>query len=446
MGDLVTLYVSDLPPPPFGLPELSDLFQKYDGFSSARIRQSKNQVFGFVDFSDAGAAQDAIDALSNVKLWPELDRGLKLEFARTTGRKRVQREFETEGPPRSRARRDDAVPRAASPDRTHGLLDGGLVPNPYLPLVPQHSYGSLPLEACCNLFVEGVPDDAQEREIGHVFRPYPGFAALRVRRKDRKTIVFADFETREQAYIAMNNLQGYRFDRNELEGLRLSFARPNRMDRDPPRDVRYSDSRDAIRRLPSRNVDRERDRHREHDRDRDRDRDEDRHRDARDRTDSRSRHPAEKGYGLQLNQKHQRSEDSRPSSSSSTKHLGPPVELLKKKEEERRAEEEAKKRRYSGKSVHQMTAEEREAKVREMEAAAHQHEDDRLQRIREAEERDKQVDADNKARVSGQKPDFIKTMTKGVFDGDLSVADKVQRQAHYRDRNVMKSDHNSFRR
>lgn len=41
----------------------------------------------------------------------------------------------------------------------------------------------LPVDAHHTLYVEGVPGDVSEREMAHIFRPFPGYISLRLRAK-----------------------------------------------------------------------------------------------------------------------------------------------------------------------------------------------------------------------------------------------------------------------
>lgn len=78
------------------------------------------------------------------------------------------------------------------------------------------------------VYVEGLPLDVTEREIAHIFRPFPGFKSARLIVKDKngeKSIIcFADFEDVYQSTICINTLQGYRFDKNDLVGLHFSYG------------------------------------------------------------------------------------------------------------------------------------------------------------------------------------------------------------------------------
>lgn len=79
------------------------------------------------------------------------------------------------------------------------------------------------------MYVEGLPHDTTEREISHIFRPFPGFKQLRLVPRETKDglkvhFCFADFETVEQTTMVVNTLQGYRFHKDDIIGLQFSFA------------------------------------------------------------------------------------------------------------------------------------------------------------------------------------------------------------------------------
>ena len=89
-------------------------------------------------------------------------------------------------------------------------------------------YENLDPNATSTVYIEGIPLDATEREVSHIFRPYPGFKGLRLVEKEKngkKTyICFVDFENVIQSTVCINTLQGYRFDKNDLLGLHLSYG------------------------------------------------------------------------------------------------------------------------------------------------------------------------------------------------------------------------------
>lgn len=63
----------------------------------------------------------------------------------------------------------------------------------------------LPGDAHHTLYVEGIPGDASERELAHIFRPFPGYISLRLRTKGGRgsmsssmnsdNICFVEFES-----------------------------------------------------------------------------------------------------------------------------------------------------------------------------------------------------------------------------------------------------------
>eukprot|EP01006_Ploeotia_vitrea_P019842 TRINITY_DN52094_c0_g2_i1.p1 TRINITY_DN52094_c0_g2~~TRINITY_DN52094_c0_g2_i1.p1 ORF type:complete len:187 (-),score=32.12 TRINITY_DN52094_c0_g2_i1:549-1109(-) len=96
------------------------------------------------------------------------------------------------------------------------------------------------------VYVEGIPNDASEREVSHIFRPFYGFRGLRLVQRDSKrnpgtkyTICFVEFDMKYHAQYALDVLQGYTFNKNDTpdKGLKLAFAHSDtrdRRDRDPP--------------------------------------------------------------------------------------------------------------------------------------------------------------------------------------------------------------------
>ncbi|XP_074566722.1 RNA-binding protein 1-like [Curcuma longa] len=93
---------------------------------------------------------------------------------------------------------------------------------------------SLPPDASNTLFVEGVPANCTRREVSHIFRPFVGFREVRLVNKESRhpdgeplILCFVDFATPAQAAIALEALQGYKFDENDRDSanLRLQFAR-----------------------------------------------------------------------------------------------------------------------------------------------------------------------------------------------------------------------------
>ena len=64
-------------------------------------------------------------------------------------------------------------------------------------------YNNLDPNATNTVYVEGIPFDATEREVAHIFRPYPGYKGLRLVEKEKngkKTFVsFAGLEQAKKA-------------------------------------------------------------------------------------------------------------------------------------------------------------------------------------------------------------------------------------------------------
>jgi len=102
----------------------------------------------------------------------------------------------------------------------------------------QQMYPTLPPDASNTLYVEGVPTDASEREVSHIFRPYAGYSSLRILQKESKQfpsrmyfLCFVEFDNKYQATAAMHALQGYRMDKNDTKGLHISYAKTDRKER-----------------------------------------------------------------------------------------------------------------------------------------------------------------------------------------------------------------------
>lgn len=61
----------------------------------------------------------------------------------------------------------------------------------FLPCIQMSAMGlplRLPTDAHHTLYVEGVPGDASERELAHIFRPFPGYISLRLRAKGGRSL------------------------------------------------------------------------------------------------------------------------------------------------------------------------------------------------------------------------------------------------------------------
>ncbi|CAD8210706.1 unnamed protein product (macronuclear) [Paramecium tetraurelia] len=101
--------------------------------------------------------------------------------------------------------------------------------NQYFELIRDNQQFQPQKESTHSLYVDGIPNDAQEREVAHIFRPYPGFQRVRLIKKQTQKgreylLCFVDFDDALQATIVMQTLQGYRFDKNDKTGLKIYFA------------------------------------------------------------------------------------------------------------------------------------------------------------------------------------------------------------------------------
>lgn len=61
------------------------------------------------------------------------------------------------------------------------------------------------------MYVEGLPEDTNEREVSHIFRPFIGFKSLRLIPRETKDglkvhFAFADFENTTQTTMVINTL------------------------------------------------------------------------------------------------------------------------------------------------------------------------------------------------------------------------------------------------
>lgn len=92
----------------------------------------------------------------------------------------------------------------------------------------------LPPDASNTLYIEGLPANCTRREVSHIFRPFVGFREVRLVNKESRhpggdphVLCFVDFDSPAQATIALEALQGYKFDEHDRESahLRLQFSR-----------------------------------------------------------------------------------------------------------------------------------------------------------------------------------------------------------------------------
>ncbi|KAG5182555.1 hypothetical protein JKP88DRAFT_164370 [Tribonema minus] len=95
----------------------------------------------------------------------------------------------------------------------------------------------LPPDASSTLYVEGIPKDASEREVAHIFRPFPGYQSLRIRHKEsargdgaQRAMCFVEFDNAYQASVAKIACGDYQIDRTDPQAgtLIVHYARGRR--------------------------------------------------------------------------------------------------------------------------------------------------------------------------------------------------------------------------
>lgn len=265
--------------------EFRSTFANEPGYISARLRRDRNEnTVGFVEFSDHKSAAEAREQFNNFKFSHNDDHGITIHFAHEHSRSK-QREREDGGrqyggqhydqPNSSRYNnagyRHDGYGnmRAADVSSRVGLTSGlPLVPMGVSPMMPATSLDmsgmqfysavspnaqfasyvqpqaytpQLSPDAAPTLYVEGLPLDATEREVAHIFRQMPGYLGIRIKPKESKqhpsrvfNLCWVEFETKYNAAVALHHLKGYKMDKNDTKGLTISYAKTTRKERRGP--------------------------------------------------------------------------------------------------------------------------------------------------------------------------------------------------------------------
>ena len=208
-----------------------------DGFLGARIRVDRNHSrVAFVEYEDPEAAGRAKLAVQPLALH---QRNLNVFFSKNSNEKRPRSDDHDDN---HGMRPKQPRPSYAPVDNDAGtltqvcysFLQGGVRPSPdhnspraaaalQLGLPPQ-----IPADASSTLYVEGLPPDATDREMAHIFRPFPGYKSLRLKQSARGAFCFVEFESPPQALIAKTAVQGYPLDKARAPDtplLRLEFAK-----------------------------------------------------------------------------------------------------------------------------------------------------------------------------------------------------------------------------
>jgi len=274
-----SLFIADVPPH-LEESEFIACFQNLDGFLRARLRRDRNNNrVGFVDFQDHESAASALERFQGYKFDRLQEEGITVHFthdSRPKRRNNTTNGYTDDGyryaTPRDLYRENVGYARAQAteghlgaglpmmagvaglggvggmavhPDALGGV--GGVPFFPYNVPYPAYGYGSsmglhaLPPEACSTLYIEGIPLDASEREMSHIFRPMTGFLSVRILQTVSKqypnrtyNLCFAEFDNKYQATLAMHFLQGYKMDKNDVKGLHISYAKTARKERRRP--------------------------------------------------------------------------------------------------------------------------------------------------------------------------------------------------------------------
>jgi len=225
-----TLFVAEIPPQ-FTEADFSKLFASCEGVLGTRLRHDRNDnLVGFVDFEDEDCSAKVKRRYEDGKFNALTQTGMTLHYSRHATRNRGG--GEERGP-----RRTTGGPRRTSLREGGGIYDNPRNSSGGGPNVVGSAlgFGGLPPDASATLFVEGVAQDATEREVAHIFRPFPGYQSVRMfQRESRKypnstyLLCFVEFDNQYQSTSAMQMLQGYKFDKNDMRGLRISYANSER--------------------------------------------------------------------------------------------------------------------------------------------------------------------------------------------------------------------------
>eukprot|EP01052_Picozoa_sp_SAG31_P026574 SAG31_NODE_2418_length_5728_cov_4.291704_2_plen_217_part_00 len=184
------------------------------GFVGARLRNDRTgATVGFADFSVDEGASAAMAQLQGHKFDASQNEGLHLCRAKSSGSARSAQPL-----------MNQSMFGAGAATTSTILSNTSMITHPYL-----SGHRVRPV----TLYVEGVPDDATLREVKHLFRPFPTFKSLRLRKPEgpqrKKTLCFVEFGNEYDARQAMQVLNGYCFQDDDPSSGRLmiAFAKSN---------------------------------------------------------------------------------------------------------------------------------------------------------------------------------------------------------------------------
>lgn len=248
---------------------LERLFRGFVGFTSCRTRHDRNgKLVGFVEFEQVDDSVRARDSMQGQSPFPGVN--WHIHYSNNTKgapggatAKRPREEYSqpvarhdavrpnygmTPMPPPPMSMSHLSSRDAPPPPGHHPSLFAGTLHAP--PLHPQSAPPDylrmqLPADASSTLYVEGLPSDATEREVSHIFRRFEGQGYQSIRMLARESnkqpgsklyLCFVEFDNPHQATVAMHQLQGYRVDKGvETAGVKISYAKTR-----PPRGERVS--------------------------------------------------------------------------------------------------------------------------------------------------------------------------------------------------------------
>jgi len=257
-----TLFIAEVP---HNIPEKDfvAIFQAQEGFKSARLRRDRNNhVVGFADFEDTDSSSLALETLQGYKfgfVGSGAEKGLNIHYSHNNTNTQHPT-YNIRGPRHDRPHTQTSITER---DSLNSHQENGTTrsQHPSLSFMPDLSplslpsshpaqtqlsntlpnytvpnvFPQLPSDSSSTLFIEGLPSDTTEREVAHIFRPFPGYQSLRILTKESKqspnrfyTLCFVEFDNKYQATFAMNHLQGYRFDKDDTKGLSMSYAKTER--------------------------------------------------------------------------------------------------------------------------------------------------------------------------------------------------------------------------
>jgi len=250
----ITLFVADVGIPLEKEDEFINLFQNTSGFIGGRLRRDRNDnVVGFAEYEDLESAVLAKNRLQGYRLASShSEQGLAIQFSHGGRNRRSRRDdYGNRRGRRSGPQRDRHAGAGGLPLMVHDVAQlytphamsatpfGAYVPQSFQNALPYHQ--ALPPDASSTLYVEGLPLDATEREVAHIFRPWAGYQLLRVLPKESKqypnrtyNLCFVEFDNKYQATVAMNAVQGYKMDIRDAKGLKISYAKTERKERRKP--------------------------------------------------------------------------------------------------------------------------------------------------------------------------------------------------------------------